>query len=99
VQYQYEADLWNRGDVALFETRGGQDRLGRLGVGDLFDDALGQGEHAHTGRLRLLGEDFDRGPLKCCGVDVDGLELSAALERRDDEVWSFEDADALAPAQ
>ena len=99
MQDQDEARFWNRGDVALFESHGGQDRLGRLGVGDLFDDALGEGEHSHAFRESVVGEGRDRGPFERRGVDVDRLELSATLECRVDEVGSFEDADALAPAQ
>jgi hypothetical protein len=99
MQDQDETRLWNRGDVALFESHGGQDRLGGLGVGDLFDDALSEGEHPHALREGVVGEGRDRGPFERRGVDVDRLELSATLECRVDEVGSFEDADALAPTQ
>ena len=62
---------------------------------------IGNAVHERTeiGDGRVVGEGRDRGPFERRGVDVDRLELSATLECRVDEVRSFEDADALAPAQ
>ena len=84
----------------MLEAHGRQDRLGRLGVGDLLDDTLGEREdpHALTWPARSVSA-VNRRRVERRGVDVDGLELDTTVESGLDEVGSLEDADALAPAQ